>query len=104
MARARRVDTAQSGIVQALEAAGCLVQSLARLGDGLPDLLVGTRGRWILLEVKSPDQPPNKRRLRPGQQTFHALAEALHLPCFVVMDPRQALTAIGVRFDDEGPR
>jgi hypothetical protein len=49
---ARRCDTNHSAIVKALRACGCSVQSLAPLGRGCPDLLVGHNGRDLLIEVK----------------------------------------------------
>jgi hypothetical protein len=39
--RAAKVDISQPGIVKALRDAGCTVVSLAPLGNGVPDLLVG---------------------------------------------------------------
>jgi len=49
-----RLDVTQRAIVDALRAAGCSVVSLAGIGAGCPDLLVGVSGRTILLECKSP--------------------------------------------------
>ena len=48
-----RVDRNHAEIVAALRATGCSVTSLARLGKGVPDLLVGCNGRNVLLEVKA---------------------------------------------------
>jgi hypothetical protein len=58
-----RVDANQPAIVEALRKAGAVVQSLSRIGEGCPDLLVGYRGRTILMEVKDDSQPPSKRLL-----------------------------------------
>jgi hypothetical protein len=49
----RRVDSTQVGIVLALRKTGASVQHLHTIGKGCPDLLVGYRGRNILIEVKS---------------------------------------------------
>ena len=54
MRRAAKVDDNQREIVQALERIGAEVQSLASVGKGCPDLLVGFRGSNFLLEVKRP--------------------------------------------------
>ena len=54
---ARRVDDNHSAIVKALRAAGCSVQSLASIGRGCPDLLVGYAGRTLLVEVKAEAGP-----------------------------------------------
>lgn len=97
---AHRVDDNHAEIADVLEAAGALVVDLSALGKGKPDLLVGFRKAWCLLEIKNPAQPRSKQRLRPGQQTFHALCAARGLPCHVVTSPREALVAVGVRFDD----
>lgn len=62
MAFARRVDKSQSEIVYALRRIGAKVRFI---GQPL-DLLVGFRGRNILLEVKTPKQG----RLTQEQQEF----------------------------------
>lgn len=48
-----KVDSTHREIVEALQAAGCFVQSLASVGKGCPDLLVSFCGRWSVLEVKA---------------------------------------------------
>lgn len=55
MRRAAHIDDNQPEIVKALLDAGCSVQSLASVGLGTPDLLVGLAGVNILLEVKNLD-------------------------------------------------
>ena len=52
MRRAAKVDANQAEIVQALRQIGAVVQSLAAVGNGCPDLLVGYRNRLFLLELK----------------------------------------------------
>lgn len=71
MRRAPRLDANQPEIVRALRAAGCSVQSLAALGDGVPDLLVGWLGRNYLLEVKDGSLPPSRRRLTDDEERWH---------------------------------
>lgn len=70
---AKRVDANQSKIVKELRSLGAVVQSIAALGDGVPDLLVGWRGKNFLFEVKDWRQPPSKRRLTPKERQWHAL-------------------------------
>jgi len=54
MARARRKDANQSEIEQVFKDAGCSVLDMSRLGDGVPDLLIGTpQGACFLVEVKT---------------------------------------------------
>jgi hypothetical protein len=48
-----RVDLNHGEIVAGLRAIGCSVQSIASVGDGVPDLLVGIHGINLLMEVKS---------------------------------------------------
>jgi hypothetical protein len=50
-----RRDGSEPGIVRALTALGCSVQPLS--GKGVPDLLVGVKGRTLLLECKAPAGP-----------------------------------------------
>ena len=71
MRRAAKVDANQEQVVQALRAAGATVQSLAGVGVGVPDLLVGHQGKTILLEVKDGHKPPSARRLTEDQLKWH---------------------------------
>lgn len=69
--RKAKVDTNQEVIVQALRAAGATVQSLAAVGHGVPDLLVGFRNQTVLLEVKDGAKRPSQRRLTEDQIKWH---------------------------------
>ena len=64
--RAAKIDANQTAIVAALRKAGCTVQSLAAVGKGVPDLLVGYQGATYLMEVKD-----GKWSLTPDQITWH---------------------------------
>jgi len=57
--RAAKVDANQGDIVEPLLAIGASVQSLARVGNGCPDLLVGWRGHNVVMEVKMPGEKLN---------------------------------------------
>ena len=70
MRRAARVDENQAEIVAALRQIGASVQSLASVGCGCPDLLIGLRGRNCLLEIKNPKQDASHRRLTPDEEGF----------------------------------
>jgi hypothetical protein len=70
MRRAAKVDANHGAIVDALRRAGATVQSLAGVGKGCPDLLVGHRGRNWLMEVKDPAKPPSARELTPDQKVW----------------------------------
>lgn len=67
MRRAARLDINHAMIVEAFEAHGCTVLSLAAVGRGVPDLLVLDRERLLLVEVKT-----DKGKLTPEQVKFHA--------------------------------
>ena len=68
-----KIDRNQPEIVLALRALGCTVTSLAAVGGGVPDLLVGYRGVNILIEVKDGDAIPSKRKLTTDQVDYHAM-------------------------------
>lgn len=67
MRRAAKIDANQVDIVTALRKAGATVQSLAAIGAGCPDLLVGYKGVNYLMEVKDGSKPPSGRKLTPDQ-------------------------------------
>lgn len=60
--RACKVDGNQGEIVDQLRQIGATVQSMASVGDGCPDLLVGLNGRNYVFEVKEAG-----KGLRPRQ-------------------------------------
>jgi hypothetical protein len=92
-----RRDPNEPVIVEHLRKAGCLVARLS--GPGIPDLLVGHRGRWLLMEVKA-----EGGRMKEGQITFHDAAQALDLPCYVVysVEDCQRVLRKWVRTDGSG--
>jgi hypothetical protein len=96
MRRAAKVDRNQDEIVSALRAAGAIVQSLAAIGKGVPDLLVSFRGNLFLLEVKDGSKPPSGQKLTEAQKTWHQAWGAL---VEVVNSPEAALRAIGAVHD-----
>jgi len=69
--RAAKVDANQTEIVRALRDLGASVQSLANVGKGVPDLLVGWRGQNYLLEIKDGAKQACKQRLTPDQVEWH---------------------------------
>ena len=71
MRRAAKVDANQTEIVKALRQVGASVQSLAATGKGVPDLLVGFRGKNLLLEVKDGDKVKSARKLTADQVEWH---------------------------------
>ena len=89
MSYARRSDTNQEPIVAILRQVGASVESLHRVGRGVPDLLIGFRGQNYLLEVKTEDGELNR-----DQQTWH---QAWNGQAVTVRTADEALRAIGVR-------
>lgn len=71
MRKAARVDANQEQVVSVLRGYGASVQTLAAVGKGVPDLLVGYRGRNYLLEVKDGNKSASQTKLTPDQQDWH---------------------------------
>jgi len=94
MRRAAKVDANHAEIVKALRDAGALVQSLAAVGCGTPDLLIGYANRTALIEVKDGRKPPSARVLTPDQQKWHA--EWLGGTLAIVCDVESALRVLSV--------
>lgn len=94
MRRAAKVDANQEQIVEALRAVGATVQTLAAVGKGVPDLLVGYQGKTLLLEVKDGRRPPSERRLTEDQLVWHGAWRGG--PLAVVDGVDAALRALGV--------
>ena len=66
MRRRPRLDATQHAIVEALQTAGYSVVSIASLGGGAPDLLVGGGRRWMLLfECKTEGERHRDTREHP---------------------------------------
>lgn len=96
---ARRTDDNHAAVVDALRKAGAVVRSLAKVGDGCPDLLVGYRGRTLLLEVKDGSKPPSARRLTADEERF--FDEWTGGPLAIVESPELAVDVLtGVRPSD----
>lgn len=72
MRRAARTDANHAEIVRVLTKIGVSVADTSRVGSGFPDLVVGFRGKNLLLEVKDGRKSPSRRKLTAGQQEFAA--------------------------------
>lgn len=92
MRRAARVDDNHKEITDALRDIGATVQSLAALGQGVPDLLVARQGGLWLMEVKDGKKPPSKRKLTPDEEAWIAAWAA---PVHIVESIEQALAVVG---------
>ena len=92
MRRAAKVDNSQAGIVGALNSAGMKVQSLAAVGQGVPDLLVGFRGGNYLLECKTRTQDGGRGLgLTEAEKNWH---ETWPGWVYVASEPEEAVIAI----------
>ena len=69
--RAAKIDANHEQVVSALRAAGASVQSLAGVGKGVPDLLVGFQGKTLLMEIKDGRKTPSELRLTEDQVKWH---------------------------------
>jgi len=76
---AARRDANERAIIQEFNGRGAVCYPVS--APGLPDLLVGFRGRWGLVEVKS-----KRGKLEPLQVLFHSACQAQGLPCAVVRE------------------
>jgi len=82
---AKKRDDNEPEIVRTLRGLGVEVHKLNE--EDIPDLMVGFRGQWFLLEVKGKGKP-----LKKGQKDFYDQAEG---PVAVVRTSEEALEAIG---------
>ena len=92
MRRIARIDANQPEIVEALRSVGASVQSLAQLGGGVPDLLVGINGKNYLLEVKDGSKCDSATKLTPMEDLFHSVWKGHKA---VVRNTNEALEEIG---------
>jgi Holliday junction resolvase len=90
--RAARTDANHEAVVKALREAGATVQSLASVGKGVPDLLVGFKSQTLLMEVKDSAKPASKRRLTEDQLRWHGSWRGG--PLAIVDSPESALSIL----------
>ena len=69
--RARK-DENHAEIVRVIRDLGAQVIDIAQLGNGIPDLLVTTGNKTVLIEVKDGTKPPSKQALTEDEKEFHA--------------------------------
>lgn len=74
----KRVDPNQADIVKALEGRGATVCKLDGMGGGVPDLLVGHKGRNILMEIKCATQGRAAGHLSKFEKAHGGLKESQH--------------------------
>jgi len=91
MRLAAKVDSNQNAIVAGLKRAGCEVLSLARVGQGCPDLLVSRARDLWLMEVKTDGGVLNDAQI----------AFAKRWPVHVVRSVEAALAVVGLLTRDD---
>lgn len=96
---ASRVDNNHKEIVDALRKAGASIIDTAKLGGGLPDLIVGFAGKTFLVEVKNLKTQYGRAGLNKNQQKW--LKEWTGGPFAMVTDIESALRAIGAKKQEE---
>ena len=68
---AGRTDANQAEVVKALRAIGATVQSLAMVGGGCPDLLIGFRDATILMEIKDGAKCLSRTHFTEAELSWH---------------------------------
>jgi hypothetical protein len=76
-------DANEAALVDHLQMRGALVARLS--GAGVPDLLVGFRGDWAVVEVKAP-----RGQLTDRQTEWIDAARRMRLPVYVIRDRVEA--------------
>lgn len=66
-----KTDSNQTEIVSKLRQLGVSVFSTASMGDGFPDIVVGSKGVNYLIELKDGKKPPSQRKLTADEIKFH---------------------------------
>lgn len=95
MRRASRIDDTQREIVSALREIGVSVALLHSVGQGCPDLLLGYRGKTLLMECKgeaSLKRFPKTNGRNPGQVEWHRMWNGA--PVLTVASVAEAVDAV----------
>lgn len=86
-----RIDRNQNDIVDALRRVGAAVTVLSSVGNGCPDILVGFRGQWYMMEIKVPGE-----HLTEDEEAWWVDAKRLaEIPPCIVYSVEGALRKIG---------
>lgn len=70
--RAAKIDANQNEIVEFLRKQGATVQILSSVGKGCPDILVGFKGKNLLMEIKDGLKSASQTKLTPDQVKWHS--------------------------------
>ena len=89
-----RLDDNHNEIVSALRVAGASVQSLASIGGGCLDLLVGIRGVTTVIEIKDGKKTPSKKLLTGDEQIWYDSWRGSKFIVYSVDDALKALSSL----------
>lgn len=89
-------DRLEKDIIETIYARGGIVRQVS--SKGLPDLLVGYLGKWLLVEVKD-----LKGELTDPQKHFLQVCNANKLPLYVVRSTRDMLDVLALQSYDRSP-
>lgn len=87
-------DANHAEIVSVLRQCGAYVKDVTDMPGFGADLVVGYRGRWMLMEIKDSAKPPSARKLTATEQAVRADAERVGAPYLVVSSVNSAVHAI----------
>jgi hypothetical protein len=90
----KKVDANHIDIVKGLRAVGAEVQSLAALGRGAPDVLVGFRKTWYVAELKDGKKSASRRKLTEAEKIWHERFSRI-APVHIWTSLEEALKTIG---------
>lgn len=91
MTYARRVDDNHAEIVAALRKIGCSIIDISELGGGAPDLIVGYRGVWYVLEIKNPQTQYGRKGFNKNQKAWIAEV-AGRAPVYIITSALEAIS------------
>lgn len=90
-----RTDANQAEIVDALRKVGCGWLGLSGDPSLGCDGLVVWRGKILVCEIKDDKKPPSQRKLTPTEAKRKLWCEVHRIPYVILLNPDQALEAIG---------
>jgi hypothetical protein len=84
-------DNNHNEIVATLEKLGCTVVDFAKMGNGIPDVLVLLRGVMYLVEIKNPSTSYGRKGLNEVQRDW---ATSTGVPVYVIRTDDDCLTFV----------
>jgi Holliday junction resolvase len=88
---AKRVDSNQCQVIEALTAAGWYCLNLSRAGFGAPDVVAVRDGRVHFIEIKDGTKPPSARKLTRLEEAVRLAFAAAGVPVMIVTSVEEAL-------------